>query len=132
MVLFSDVTSQLYAIGDLVDVREREQGSWVEGKIVRICHDPDTKTSHNLNPSYSGDNIQNNEFIQKLKTEDDENKPPIRTTNEDSIGLKSKSIGRFFTRLPKRRGKPDKDVVSEEINQCEEESLLFKVQLDAE
>lgn len=137
----SDAESTLYAVGDFVDIRDREQGAWLEGKITRIVYDPDIPIIPDLNNSSANDkevltNSDNSDSNQSCDKESDvENKPPSDTTNGDtSPKTKNKGIARYFTKSPKAvRKKPNTESKNAEENkQSIDSNLLYKVQLDAE
>ncbi|XP_075990910.1 E3 ubiquitin-protein ligase UHRF1-like [Anticarsia gemmatalis] len=139
---YKDAESTLYAVGDLIDVRDRELGSWLEGKITRIVQNPDipqtpdlntsTNDSERLTSNSNSDNSDNNQSFDKEN--DVENKPPSSPMNGDSSSkIRSKGIARYFTKSPKAvRKKPSEEAKKTEVKQSVDAGLLFKVQLDSD
>lgn len=138
MFVFSDAQSTLYEVGELIDVRDREQGSWLEAKITRIVYDPSiphipdpkvTLSNNALERTHSENSDQSFD-----KENDVENKPPSEKINGDSLPKsKSKGIARYFSKSPKSvRKKPDKDICKTEEPKDLDSLLLYKVQLETE
>ncbi|CAH2985650.1 unnamed protein product [Chilo suppressalis] len=127
-IIYTDSVSTLYTIGDLIDMREKEQGAWLEGKIVRIVHQPgsvncDTSKSNNEVNSDANDSKSNSD-----KESDLENKPPEEESPENKA--KRKGIARYFSKSPKivKKKLPNK----ESNGKIDDSMLLYKVQLDAD
>ncbi|KAG6459380.1 hypothetical protein O3G_MSEX011347 [Manduca sexta] len=132
-VVYEDANSKLFAVADLVDVRNRESGAWFEGKIIRIVIDPEV-SENNLNSSIQETNIsttksENNSSYDKEN--DLENKPPIEVTSGETLNSKNKGITKYFSRSPRGKKKFDKDVVNEK-SKLLDTSILYKVQLEDE
>ncbi|XP_026331879.1 E3 ubiquitin-protein ligase UHRF1-like [Hyposmocoma kahamanoa] len=120
-IIHTDVTSQYYIVGDIIDMRDREYGAWFEGKIVRIVLEP--KAQH----KYTDIDHQKSEIID-LKDEsqgsDSENTPPGEIVNEENPKSKRKGIAKYFTKAVNKK----KEIqVSSRVH---EDDLLFKIQLD--
>ncbi|CAH0703679.1 unnamed protein product [Spodoptera exigua] len=137
-VEYKDAVSTLYEVGDLVDVRDREQGSWLEGKITRIVNDPDnpytpdSKDSSSIDISVLG-HSENSDH--SFDTENDvENKPPSESTNGDSLPKsKSKGIAKYFSRTPKIAWKKSDSELNKSVESKDIDSmLLYKVQLESD
>ncbi|XP_050683115.1 E3 ubiquitin-protein ligase UHRF1-like isoform X2 [Leptidea sinapis] len=64
---YEDAKSSLYLVGDLVDIRDSEDGAWVEGKIVRIVLDPKIKSEEESQPDHKEGNL-----LFKVQCDDDE------------------------------------------------------------
>lgn len=104
-------------------MRDREQGAWFEGKIVRIVLDPDVQyESETVCESLDHSDIHD-------KESDLENKPPNDSSEEDTKS-KRKGIAKYFTKAGKGR-KQTKEVKMEKVK-VSDENILYKVQLDAE
>ncbi|XP_045458310.1 E3 ubiquitin-protein ligase UHRF1-like [Melitaea cinxia] len=121
--VYRDAESTLYAIGDLIDMRDREQGAWFEGKIVRIVLDPDVQyESEKECESLDHSDIHD-------KESDLENKPP-NDSSEEETKAKRKGIAKYFTKAGKGR-KQTKEVKVQKV-EVTDENILYKVQLDAD
>lgn len=129
-----DAESTLYAIGDLVDMRDMEQGAWFEGKIVRIVQDPKATHTHDT-PSKTNDSNMNGDGKPGSDKESDlENNPPEESSSPESKA-KKKGIARYFTKSPKsvKKKQADKENCStENMKKNNDADLLYKVQLDSE
>lgn len=120
--VYTDAVSKLYAVGDLVDVRDPEHGAWFESKIIRIVHDQKGKKSEH--EKEKGSDTSSSYQSQNYDCNDLENKPPIEMNGD--CKPKSKGIAKYFTKSPKGK-KKDKDSKSETRIV---DNLLYKVQLD--
>lgn len=116
--LIVDAESKLYAIGDLVDIRDRELGAWFEAKIVRIVIDPNIQLETLVKCSVDN----------KTKSCDLENKPPT----DESDDSKSKKIGisKYFTKQVKSNNQTKEKKLN--LTKLTDDQLLYKVQLDEE
>lgn len=118
--LLLDVTSTVYAVGDLVDVKDREQGAWLEGKIVRIVLDPKVNYENEQNKEDLNSSLDNKNDL--------ENKPPSNISeqsNTQKIG-----IAKYFTKQTNgKRLSKDFKVKTVKVTA---ENVLYKVQLDDE
>ncbi|XP_013184973.1 E3 ubiquitin-protein ligase UHRF1 [Amyelois transitella] len=121
-IVYADAESSLYAVGDLVDMRDMEQGAWFEGKIVRIVRDPKAPSTE-----MGEENTDTKE--PEDKQEDSENNPP--ETDENSPKSKKKGIAKYFSKSPKTKKKSNENT-NKSSNKIEDSCLLFKVDLDAE
>ncbi|KAJ8737282.1 hypothetical protein PYW07_000553 [Mythimna separata] len=137
-VEYKDAESTLYQVGDLIDVRDRELGSWLEAKITRIVYDPNIPYKPDPNDTSTNDTSErthSDKSDQSFDTENDvENKPPSETTNGDSLTkTKVKGIARYFSKSPKAvRKKPDKEVSKTEEPKDLDSQLLYKVELETD
>ncbi|CAG9782394.1 unnamed protein product [Diatraea saccharalis] len=127
-IIYKDAESTLYAVGDIIDMREKEQGAWLEGKIVRIVYCPSSLNS-DTNTSNNGESTDNNESkINSDKESDLENKPPADDGPESKA--KKKGIAKYFSKSPKNS---KKKIMDTECNgKIDEGNLLYKIQLDAD
>lgn len=104
-------------------MRDREQGAWFEGKIVRIVLDPDVQyESETACESLDHSDIHD-------KESNLENKPPNNSFEEETKS-KRKGIAKYFMKAGKGR-KQTKEVKVERVK-VTDENILYKVQLDAE
>lgn len=128
---FLDAKSSLYTIGDLVDMRDMEQGAWFEGKIARIVYDP--TIPHATEPASNKQPESENLKPSSDKESDSENNPPVEASSPENKS-KKKGIAKYFTKSPKSvKKKPiEKDVRVENTGKVSDADLLFKVQLDSE
>ncbi|XP_073950182.1 E3 ubiquitin-protein ligase UHRF1-like isoform X2 [Choristoneura fumiferana] len=121
--IYTDADSPLYAIGDIIDMRDREQGAWFEGKIVRIVRDPkapmQTKTeTSNTKPSTEVES-------------DSENKPPSDATNSKNTNKpKKRGIAEYFSKTPKKKQIENEVQPKMQSDEKNETYLLYKIQLD--
>ncbi|CAF4744509.1 unnamed protein product [Pieris macdunnoughi] len=99
-VEYKDVTSTLFEVGDLVDVRTRDEGSWFEAKIIRIVLDPNVADIPRDTCEYDKNDV--------------ENQPPGNS--------KKKGIEKFFAKQMKDKFKTN--IIRQE------EHLLFKVHFE--
>ncbi|CAB3258852.1 unnamed protein product [Arctia plantaginis] len=136
---YKDAESSLYEVGDLIDMRDREHGAWFEGKITRIVQNPDIPHIPDLNSTSTMDtsvsNLDSSDNNQSFDQENDvENKPPSDATKGDTPPkAKSKGIIRYFSPTTKPvRKKTNNDKKTDEVKQTIDDTLLFKVQLDAD
>ncbi|CAG4977879.1 unnamed protein product [Colias eurytheme] len=113
-IVYKDAKSSLYAVGDLIDMRDREEGAWFEGKIVRIVYEPNTPDSVINADSLSDDSIKDDKS-------DLENQPP----DGEKSSPKAKGIEKYFVKHAKA-----KKVNKEKDLKSREEYLLYKVQLE--
>ncbi|CAH1647903.1 unnamed protein product [Spodoptera littoralis] len=137
MVEYKDAVSTLYEVGDLIDMKDRTSGAWLEGKIIRIVYDPDIPhipDDKDLSIDDTSVLGHSENSDQSLDRENDvENKPPSESTNGDSLPkAKSKGITKYFSRTPKIAWKKQN-----ELNQsfkCKDidSMLLYKVQLESD
>lgn len=129
--LITDAESTLYTIGDLIDMRDMEQGAWFEGKIRRIVYDP--KNPYVVADDTENMNVENGGSKPSSDKESDlENKPPEETSSPESKA-KKKGIAKYFTKSPKSLKKKQEDDNSKEnVKKNIDEYLLYKVQLDSE
>ncbi|XP_063837600.1 E3 ubiquitin-protein ligase UHRF1-like [Ostrinia nubilalis] len=127
---YKDAESSLYAVGDLVDMRDMEQGAWLEGKIVKIVYDPKT---HHISDTVNDKHSETKDSKSSSdKESDSENNPPEEASSESKA--KKKGIAKYFTKSPKSvKKKPiDKDLKIENSNNVTDANLLYKVQLDSD
>ncbi|KAM3968509.1 E3 ubiquitin-protein ligase UHRF1 [Aphomia sociella] len=130
-VNYTDAESALYAIGDLIDVRDREQGAWFEGKITRIVLDPNTPNANKNEISQDTKNITAaNDKTEYEGKNDLENKPPSDKIAVCSPKPKEKGIAKYLTKSPK--GVKKKANEDSNQNKTVDVNLLYKVQLDAD
>ncbi|XP_049885091.1 E3 ubiquitin-protein ligase UHRF1-like [Pectinophora gossypiella] len=130
---YKDAKSSSYVVGDLIDVKDKEQGAWFEGKIVRIVHDPDVPAT-DLNGSFSNDNGLESTKDGSGKESDSENTPPVAALEEESQKSKKKGIARYFAKASNGKKKQEQDnypQIKETIKNSDE-MLLYKVQHDAD
>ncbi|XP_011568402.3 E3 ubiquitin-protein ligase UHRF1 [Plutella xylostella] len=119
-IIYEDAQSRLYSIGDLIDMKDREQGAWFEGKIVRIVKDP----------SY----IPPEPIEETVNTkEDSENEPPSQSSSKSPP--KKKGIAEYFSKMAKLSTR--KKQIQNTQRHLEEKNspecgLLYTVHLDAE
>ncbi|XP_032527455.2 E3 ubiquitin-protein ligase UHRF1-like [Danaus plexippus] len=117
-IVYTDVTSTVYAVGDLVDVKDREQGAWLEGKIIRIVLDPKVNYENEQNKEDLNSSLDNKNDL--------ENKPPSNISeqsNTQKIG-----IAKYFTKQTNgKRLSKDFKVKTVKVTA---ENVLYKVQLD--
>ncbi|KAJ0183607.1 hypothetical protein K1T71_000030 [Dendrolimus kikuchii] len=78
-IVYKDAKSTLYAVGDLIDMRDCETGAWLEGKITRIVYDPSQVTN-----TTSEDDIQSHDLP-----------APEANTSSNKVGIK-----KYFTKPP--------------------------------
>lgn len=121
-------------------MRDREQGAWFEGKIVRIVHHPNTAATSKKD-SLDMDGISEEETkkidTNKEKAEetfhmdiDLENMPPKVIVNGENSNHK-KGITKYFSSTSKK-GKKKEDLSNVDQIEKTEENLLYKVQLVGE
>ncbi|XP_063392583.1 E3 ubiquitin-protein ligase UHRF1-like [Cydia fagiglandana] len=129
---YIDAESIIYQIGDLIDMKDREQGAWFEGKIVRIVQDPDAPAPAPAitNTTTTKESAGEESDSENKPPSDSENKPPSETANSNSAKPKKKGIADYFTKTPKKKSiekvvkpKSPKDLPTSG-------HLLYKVQLD--
>ncbi|XP_041987386.1 E3 ubiquitin-protein ligase UHRF1-like [Aricia agestis] len=109
-VNYTDAKSTLYAVGDLIDMRDREEGVWLEGKIVRIVTIANTIPTEDVSDS-----------VVKTENSNLENIPPSSTSPNESKS--KKGIAKYFQ-------KQDANAKKQIKKDTDEESLCFKIQLD--
>lgn len=122
-----DAISKLYEVGDIVDMRNSEQGAWFEGKVVRIVHNPDyvpVKSSNKCNG------------VSSDQESDSENKPPVKPVTKESSPKKSKNkaIADYFIKITQLSKKKQSELCrsNETDDPGIESGLLYKIHLDAE
>lgn len=133
--ILTDAVSTLYEVGDLVDLRDPEQGSWLEAVVTRIVyipdipHIPDSKDILLKNTSEHSHSDNSNQSFDKEN--DVEDKSPGENVNGDSFTkTKSKGIAKYFIESPKAVRKKPSD---KEVSKTEEpKDLLYKVELEIE
>ncbi|CAG4983934.1 unnamed protein product [Parnassius apollo] len=103
---YCDAESNFYEIGDLVDMKDREQGSWLEGKEKQFLK------------TYSD------------KESDLENEPPNDKQDEESPNSKKKGIAKYFTQTPRAKKPIAKDSTKAGNGLRKTIELLYKIQLD--
>lgn len=129
LFLILDAESKFYQVGDIIDMRDREQGAWFEGKIVRIVHEPDKQHIPETNYVISDHNQNDNNKVNSDKESDSENKPPSATSSQESPSkTKKKGIAKYFSKSVNNKKKQATQQLAENIDN----SILFKIQLDAE
>ncbi|XP_014357936.2 E3 ubiquitin-protein ligase UHRF1 [Papilio machaon] len=117
--VYQDTESDLYLVGDLVDVKDKEHGTWLEGKIVKIVYDPETlSTNVNHETRTNGDTEGNS------VKEDDHNTSQIQ--NDKNAKVTKSSITKFFS--PRSKTKKQNGHKLSEPNELK--SILYKIQLD--
>ncbi|XP_047544031.1 E3 ubiquitin-protein ligase UHRF1-like [Vanessa atalanta] len=122
---YKDTESKLYTVGDLVDMKDRENGAWFEGKVVRIVLDPDV----NYESKEKAEESLNTSDISYDKESDVENKPPSDSSEEDTKS-KKKGIAKYFTKAAK--GKKQTKEIKVEAVKITDDNILYKVQLNAD
>lgn len=118
-------------------MRDREQGSWCEGKIIRIVYDPNIAQIPKIDTTSAGVLPISDNSDESFDTaiNDVENKPPSDLTNGDNLSkTKNKGIARYFTKSPKavRKKQSEKDISKSEEHKDVDSLLLYKIQLEAE
>ncbi|XP_053623803.1 E3 ubiquitin-protein ligase UHRF1-like [Plodia interpunctella] len=132
--IYTDAESSLYAVGDLIDMRDMEQGAWFEGKIVRIVLDPKVLPKENNTTDTEVTTI-NHKFESNDKQENSENKPPVEPNEDSQAKSKKKGIAKYFSKSPKSK---KKSIENQNNNRpsnsdmIEDSDLLFKVELESE
>lgn len=128
--IYEDTESTLYAIGDLVDIRDKEQGAWFEAKITRIVYNPDIPCLRNDNTSKEvHSNSDSDSSHSNGKENDIENKMPTNTKTD--IIPKNKDITRYFIKSPKAvRKRPMDEMKKFDETKQRNDAHLYKVELD--
>ncbi|KPJ15503.1 E3 ubiquitin-protein ligase UHRF1 [Papilio machaon] len=121
--VYQDTESDLYLIGDLVDVKDKEQGTWLEGKIVKIVYDPETlSTNVNHETRTNGDTEGNS-------VKEDDHNEASQIQNDKNTKVTKTSITKFFS--PRSKTKKQNGHKSSEPNELKSDrSILYKIQLD--
>ncbi|XP_048006035.1 E3 ubiquitin-protein ligase UHRF1-like [Leguminivora glycinivorella] len=128
---YIDAESIIYQIGDLIDMKDREQGAWFEGKVVRIVQDPDAPAPAPANGNTTITNTAEEESdLENNPPSDSENTPPSDAANNNLAKPKKKGIADYFTKTPKKKASEKVAKPKSPRDQPTGGHLLYKVQLD--
>ncbi|CAH2036157.1 unnamed protein product, partial [Iphiclides podalirius] len=128
---YEDAESSLYVVGDLIDVKDREQGTWLEGKIVRIVYDPDAKSILDENNTSNVETEKEIKHVDLDKESDVENEPP-RVQSDDSPKIKKRGVAKYFCKAPRSKKQAEKETSKNTNTKASKITmdLLYKIQLD--
>lgn len=105
-------------------MKDREQGAWYEGRVIRIVHDPD----------YVVAVVKEQNGVTSDKESDSENKPPTDSESKANRtkSSKNKAIADYFTKINTLARKSNNSDSTEAENLSIEHGLLYQIHLDAE
>ncbi|GBP16160.1 E3 ubiquitin-protein ligase UHRF1 [Eumeta japonica] len=131
-IVYEDAKSNLYAVGDLIDMIEEELGAWFEGKIIGIVKDPNFVKPKNSNVDHTHENKSSISYKENQRdaTENDNSKSTSSLEqNKISPKNKQKGITDYFSKEPKNSSKSAKSPEKKCENLKTDFGLLYKVHM---